>query len=89
MHLKGEITAEFMLFNNDTKDKVFNFITCTRSATFSEDQSPTLDVRTPMGYQTAMFGDVIMKVGEGLFYVIPRSEVSKLFVKDVPNDQVS
>ena len=75
----GRINAEFMVFDDSTKDKVFNFVTCTRSATFSEYDTPTLTIRTPNGDQTAEFGDIIMKVGTGLFYIIPRAERTNVF----------
>jgi hypothetical protein len=73
------IPANYMIFDDTSKNRVFNFVTCNASAEFSESGKPTLTIQTPTGTVTAVFGDAIVQVGSGIFYVVPSQDVSRLF----------
>ena len=73
------IPANYMIFDDASKNQVFNFVTCNASAEFSENGEPTLTIQTPTGTVTAVFGDAVIQVGSGIFYVVPSQDVRRLF----------
>lgn len=56
-----------MLFTDENKDQVFNWITCTKSPSFVKGE-PTLTIQTLEGNMTARLGDYIIKGVNGEFY---------------------
>ena len=67
-YTKKPVTIEAMQFTNETKDQVFNFITCNKQADFDEDGIPILKIQTLEGIMTARFGDYVIKGVNGEFY---------------------
>ncbi|AHZ10018.1 hypothetical protein FP76_gp076 [Bacillus phage Evoli] len=60
---------EIMQFNNDNKDRVYNWVRCTTTP-IHIDGDPALKILTPTGIQTARIGDYITKHFEGAYSVI-------------------
>lgn len=60
------IEAEQLTFDN--KDRVFNFVTCTRVADWDADGNPVLKIQTLEGEMTATLGDWVIKGVKGEFY---------------------
>ena len=68
---KKSVVIEAMEFTNETKDQVYNFVTCNKSASFCGGTShPTLKIQTLEGVMTANVGDWIIKGVQGEFYPI-------------------
>ena len=66
---KKPVEIEAMEFTNETKDQVYNFVTCNKSASFEGGTShPTLKIQTLEGVMTAHVGDWIIKGVNGEFY---------------------
>ena len=66
---KKPVVIESMEFTNETKDQVYNFVTCNKSASFSGGTlHPTLKIQTLEGVMTANIGDWIIKGVQGEFY---------------------
>lgn len=66
--VKKPVEIEAMQFTDETKDQVFNWITCTRSASHDENGDPVLIILTLEGAMTARLGDWIIKGVQGEFY---------------------
>ncbi len=64
---KRPVIVEAMLFTDENKDQVFNWITCTKSPSFVKGE-PTLTIQTLEGNMTARLGDYIIKGVNGEFY---------------------
>ena len=63
------VEIEAMEFTNETKDQVYNFVTCNKSASFDGGTlHPTLKIQTLEGVMTANVGDWIIKDVHGEFY---------------------
>ena len=71
-------TVLAMRFTNESKDRVYNWITCTRVAE-REAGVPVLDIATRSGIQRARFGDYVVKRGEGDFYVVEAEAFVQLY----------
>lgn len=65
---KKPIEVEVMLFTDNTKDIVFNWIMCNKSADFNEYKQPILKIQTLEGIMTAQLGDYIIKGINGEYY---------------------
>jgi hypothetical protein len=65
---KRPVVVEAMRFTNETKDQLFNWISCTRSAGRNENGEPILLIWTLEGVHTARLGDWIIKGVAGEFY---------------------
>ena len=66
---KKPVVIEAMKFTNETKDQVYGFVTCNKSASFSDGTlRPTLQIQTLEGVMTANIGDWIIKGVNGEFY---------------------
>jgi hypothetical protein len=66
---KKPIVIEAIQFTDKTKDQVFyQFVTCSKSASFDAEGNPTLDIWTLEGRVTASLGDWIIKGVKGEFY---------------------
>ena len=65
---KKPVTIEAMKFTNETKDQVFNWITCNRYADFNLAKEPILRIETLEGEHRADLGDWIIKGVKGEFY---------------------
>ena len=65
---KKLIVIEAMQFTEESKDQVFNFVTCNRYPDFDDTRSPTLKIETLEGEMTAQINDWIIKVVNGEFY---------------------
>lgn len=66
---KKPVEIEAMEFTNETKDQVYNFVTCNKSASFDGGTShPTLKIQTLEGVMTADVGDWVIKGVKGEFY---------------------
>ena len=64
---KRPVVVEAEQFTNRSKDRVFNWITCTKEAIFV-DLEPAIKIRTLEGDMIARFGDYIIKGVNGEFY---------------------
>lgn len=65
---KKPLEIEAMEFTNETKDQVYNFVTCNKSASFDGGTlHPTLKIQTLAGVMTAEVGDWIIKDEQGEF----------------------
>jgi hypothetical protein len=64
---KKPVIIEAHQFTPESKDRVFNFVTCNRSTDF-EDGNPVLRIQTLEGIMTAYIGDWIIKGVKGEFY---------------------
>ena len=65
---KLSVVVEAEQFTDQTKNRVFNWITCNRYPYFI-DGKPALKVQTPEGDVVATIGDWIIKDENGRFYV--------------------
>lgn len=67
---KIPVVIEAVQFTNETKDQVYNFVTCNKSASFDGGTSnPTLKIQTLEGVMTASVGDWIIKGVNGEFCI--------------------
>lgn len=64
---KKPVVIEAMHFTDITKDQVFNWITCNKSAEY-KNLEPILKIQTLEGVMTANLGDYIIKGVNGEFY---------------------
>ncbi len=64
---KLPVVIEAMQFTDEDKNRVFNWITCTRYSDFEENK-PVLKIQTLEGDMTARLGDWIIKGVNGEFY---------------------
>lgn len=64
---KKSVEVEVMRFTDTNKDRVFNWVTCNKSAEFINDK-PVLRIQTLEGIMTAHLGDYIIKGVKGEFY---------------------
>ena len=64
---KKPVEVEAMLFADETKSQVANWVTCNIAADF-EDGKPVLKIQTLEGIMTARFGDYVIKGIKGEFY---------------------
>jgi len=65
---KLPVIIQAMQFTDETKDRLFNLITCSKWAEFDEYGNPILKIETLEGVMTAQFGDYIIKGANGEFY---------------------
>lgn len=64
---KKPVEVEVMEFTDKDKDRVFNWVTCSRSAEWI-DNKPVLFIHTLEGKMRADLGDYIIKGVNGEFY---------------------
>jgi len=64
---KKPVVIEAMKFTDETKDQVFNWVSCSCSSQF-EDDSPILVISTLEGDMTARLGDYVIRGVKGEFY---------------------
>ena len=64
---KKPVEIEAMQFTDETKNRVFHWITCTHSADWV-DNEPVIKIQTLEGVMTARLGDWIIKGVQGEFY---------------------
>lgn len=68
-------------FTDETKNQVFNNVTCNRYSEFDADGVPILKIQSPHGdILIARFGDWVAKVADGEFYVIPQKVMDVIFM---------
>jgi len=67
---KKPVVIEAIEFTTETKDQVYNFVTCNKSASFAGTSQPTLKIQTLEGIMTATEGDWIIKGVRGEFYPV-------------------
>lgn len=65
---KKPVTIEAEQFTDESKDRVHNWVTCTKSAGANDDGKPVLKIQTLEGVMTASLGDWIIKGVNGEFY---------------------
>lgn len=65
---KKPVVIEAMQFTEETKNQVFNWITCNKVADWDEVGRPTLKIQTLEGDITASLGDWVIKGVVGEFY---------------------
>lgn len=65
---KRPIVIEAMQFTEDTKNQVFNFVTCNHCAAWDSNGNPALSIRTLEGDMIATLGDFVIKGVNGEFY---------------------
>jgi len=82
---KIPITIEAMQFTLETKDQVYNFVTCNKSASFAGTSQPTLMIQTLEGVMTANVGDWIIKGVKDEFYPV-KDDIFRLTYEPVDNE---
>lgn len=66
---KKPIEIEAIQFTNETKDQVYNFVTCNKSASFDGGtKNPILKIQTLEGVMVARVGDWIIRGVVGEYY---------------------
>ena len=65
---KKPVEIEAMQFTEESKNQVFNWITCNRHADFDGEGKPTLIIGTLEGDHLAKLGDWIIRGVAGEFY---------------------
>lgn len=65
---KKPVVIEAEQFTIANKDRVFNFVTCTRVADWDAEGNPILMIHTLEGEMTAAVGDWVIKGVKGEFY---------------------
>ena len=65
---KKPVVIEAWLFDMESKNQVYNNITCNHSADFDADGNPVIKIQTLEGVMTANLGDYIIKGIKGEFY---------------------
>ena len=65
---KKPVVIEAMQFTDETKDQVFNFVTCTCYPAWDGNGNPALSIQTLEGDMIATLGDWIIKGVNGEFY---------------------
>lgn len=65
---KKPVVIEAMQFTEADKDRCFNFVTCTRNATYNPQGEPLLVIQTLEGDMVTTLGDWIIKGVKGEFY---------------------
>lgn len=65
---KKPVIVEAMQFTDETKNQVFNWITCSCYPTFDDAGNPTLKIQTLEGDMIASLGDWVIKGVKGEFY---------------------
>jgi hypothetical protein len=66
--LKKPVIIEAEQFTDETKDRVFNWITCTCQPSRDSEGDPILIIQTLEGDMTANLGDWVIKGVKGEFY---------------------
>lgn len=79
---KRPVEIEAMRFTNETKNQVFNFVTCNRFGYFDDAGNPVLKIQTLEGDMVASLGDWIIKGTAGEFYPI-RDEIFRAIYEAV------
>ena len=66
---KRSVIIDAIQFTDETKDQVYNFVTCNKSASFDSDtNNPVFLIQTLEGIMTANLGDWIIKDVAGEYY---------------------
>jgi len=65
---KKPVVIDAWQFTEETKDRVFNEISCNKYADFNKDGEPVLVIQTLEGDMVADLGDYIIKGVKGEFY---------------------
>lgn len=65
---KKPVVIEAMQFTDESKNQVFNWITCTRYPSWDANGDPTLTIQTLEGDMIASLGDWVIKGVRGEFY---------------------
>ena len=79
---KKPVVIEAMEFTNETKDQVYNFVTCNKSASFGGGTlNPTLKIQTLCGVMTANIGDWVIKSIKGDFRICKPDVFDKIYDK--------
>ena len=66
--IKKPVKVEAVQFTKDSKDEVFNFVTCNKTATHDVEGNPILQIQTLEGWHKASLGDWVIKGIKGEFY---------------------
>jgi hypothetical protein len=62
------VVVEAMQFTDADKNRLFNWISCNRSAEFDGQGKPVLKIQTLVGVLTAYLGDWVIRDVKGEFY---------------------
>jgi hypothetical protein len=83
---KKPVVIEAMQFTDESKDRVFNFITCNKYPDRDNDNNPVLKIQTLEGDMTAQINDWIIKGVNGEFYPCKPDIFEKTYeaVEDAP-----
>ena len=65
---KKPVVIEAQQFTEESKNQVFNWISCTRQPDWDADGKPTLRIHTLEGDVTASLGDWVIRGVKGEFY---------------------
>ena len=78
---KKPIVVEAMQFTNETKNQVFNFVSCNRYADFDSKNNPILVIETLEGDMVTSLGDWVIKGVNGEFYPCKPNIFEKTYEK--------
>lgn len=65
---KKPVVIEAMQFTEESKERVYRFVTCSKFASHDNDGNPVLDIWTLEGRVSARLGDWVIKGVAGEFY---------------------
>ena len=65
---KKPVVIEAEQFTDESKDRVFNFVTCNCTADFDDTGAPILKIQTLEGVMTVSLRDFVIKGVAGEFY---------------------
>lgn len=65
---KKPVEVEAIQFTDKSKNEVFGWVTCQKTASFDMENKPVLVIKTLEGQMTAMMGDWVIKGIKGEFY---------------------
>jgi hypothetical protein len=65
---KKPVVIEAMEFTEESKDRVFNWISCTREADHNEKGEPIIKIQTLEGDMVTQLGDYVIRGVKGEFY---------------------
>jgi hypothetical protein len=61
--------VEAMQFTSESKDQVFNFVTCDKFMGSDKSGNPTLTIQMPDGNRIVSFGDFVIRDRDNTFHV--------------------
>ncbi|MCM3223345.1 hypothetical protein M3644_26705 [Bacillus cereus] len=75
---KKPVVVEAKKFTDTNKDRIYNWVTCSREAIFI-DGKPALEIRTPKGNMIVTIGDYVIKEVNDEFYPCKAEMFEKIY----------